>query len=146
MRFTTVLWARSLSLGVVISVVLACLPSAAQQTDLPEDEATSASTSVTAESEENSAAVEPAVSELDQSVIKLFDGSSRPAPADVPGSKERAVEKPVQTATEEEPLEPIADSGSAGPAKVEAASFNGVTPGVTMMEEVEKSWGATKAI
>ncbi len=151
MRFTTVLWARSLSMGVVISVTLACLPGAAQQTDPPEDDAASSSRSVTAESKENSAAVEPAISEPvvsqpDQSVIKFFDNSSRPARVDARDSKERAVEKPMQTATEEEPLEPVADSGSAGPAKVEAASFNGVTPGVTTMEEVEEAWGAPKEI
>ncbi len=145
MRFTTVLWARSLSVGVVISVALACLPIAAQQTD-PLDEADSSSTSVTSESEATSAAVEPVVSQPDQSVLKLFDGSLKRAPADIRDSEEPVVETTTQAATEEEPLKPIADSGSTVPAKVEAASLNGVTPGVTTMDEVEEAWGAAKEI
>ncbi len=41
---------------------------------------------------------------------------------------------------------PVPDPLGSGPAKVEAASFKGVTPGVTTMEEVEKTWGAPKEI
>lgn len=44
-----------------------------------------------------------------------------------------------------EPLKPIAD-GSSGPAPVEAASFKGVTPGASNLEEVQKAWGSPKEV
>jgi hypothetical protein len=51
------------------------------------------------------------------------------------------------TPTEAKPLVPVPDPlVAAGPVQVEAASFKGVTPGVTTVEEVEKTWGAPKEI
>lgn len=41
---------------------------------------------------------------------------------------------------DDETLRPIAEPRD-GPARVEAASFSGVTPGVTKLAEVEKAWG-----
>jgi tetratricopeptide (TPR) repeat protein len=41
-------------------------------------------------------------------------------------------------------MDPIVDSDEIGPAPLEAASFNGVTPGQTTIEEVEKVWGPPK--
>ncbi len=38
-------------------------------------------------------------------------------------------------------LEPIPDQMDQGPLIIEAASFKGVTPGVTTLEEVQKAWG-----
>ena len=54
----------------------------------------------------------------------------------------------VQSSTpaKEEDLKPIADPDQAGPVELEAASFKGVTPGVTSIEEVEQSWGSPKEI
>jgi tetratricopeptide (TPR) repeat protein len=46
--------------------------------------------------------------------------------------------------TEEPSLEPVTDADESGPAALEAASFNGVTPGITTIEEVEKAWGSPK--
>jgi len=46
----------------------------------------------------------------------------------------------------QKPLVPVPDPLNSGPVKIEAASFKGVTPGVTTMEEVEKTWGAPKEI
>lgn len=40
------------------------------------------------------------------------------------------------------PLEPVPDPLDAGPPVIEAASFKGVTPGVTTLAEVQKAWGA----
>jgi tetratricopeptide (TPR) repeat protein len=42
------------------------------------------------------------------------------------------------------PLEPIPDAKLAGPVQVETAAFNGVTPGVSTVAELEKAWGAPK--
>jgi hypothetical protein len=47
---------------------------------------------------------------------------------------------------DEESLKPVPNPEEAGPAPVEAASFKGVTPGVTTMAEVEKAWGPPKEI
>jgi tetratricopeptide (TPR) repeat protein len=41
-------------------------------------------------------------------------------------------------------LQPIPDPRSNGPVDIEAASFNGVVPGVSTMEEVQKAWGPPK--
>lgn len=43
-------------------------------------------------------------------------------------------------------LEPIPDARPSGPATVEVASFKGVTPGTTTMEELRKAWGPPKEI
>lgn len=57
-----------------------------------------------------------------------------PPPAEAPAPKgEKAA-----------PLAPIADSKYAGPADIEATGIQGVTPGVTTREDVEKTWGAPK--
>ena len=47
---------------------------------------------------------------------------------------------------DDEELQPIPDPTQSGPAAIEAASFKGVTPGVTPLAEVEKFWGAPKEI
>jgi tetratricopeptide (TPR) repeat protein len=43
-------------------------------------------------------------------------------------------------------LKPVPNPDEAGPAALEAASFKGVTPGTTTIDEVEKLWGAPKEI
>jgi hypothetical protein len=60
------------------------------------------------------------------------------------GETEPAEGSPTPVA--EKPLVPIPDSLESGPVEVEAASFKGVTPGVTTMEQVDKAWGAPKEI
>jgi tetratricopeptide (TPR) repeat protein len=44
----------------------------------------------------------------------------------------------------DEPLRPIPDPMESGPVSIEAASFKGVTPGVSTKENVEKLWGSPK--
>jgi tetratricopeptide (TPR) repeat protein len=41
-------------------------------------------------------------------------------------------------------LQPIPDPHIGGPVEIEAASFNGVVPGVSTTEEVQKAWGAPR--
>jgi tetratricopeptide (TPR) repeat protein len=42
------------------------------------------------------------------------------------------------------PLQPMPDPHTGGPVEIEAASFNGIVPGVSTMDEVQKAWGAPK--
>ncbi len=44
----------------------------------------------------------------------------------------------------DEPLRPIPDPMEGGPVSIEAASLEGVTPGVSTKENVEKAWGKPK--
>jgi len=101
------------------------------------------------------------------SVLKIKDQSSpqQPQKAEEPlsskdvESEESAAETEVQSAeiladardpapapAEDGELKPIPNPDQAGPAALEAASFKGVTPGVTTIEEVENSWGPPKEI
>jgi tetratricopeptide (TPR) repeat protein len=61
-------------------------------------------------------------------------------------SRKEQPEQSTPTQLEEKPLVPLPDPLGAGPVEVEAASFKGVTPGVTTTEEVEKAWGAPKEV
>ena len=60
--------------------------------------------------------------------------------------------KPEQTAgqpkpkTADDPLLPIPDPMESGPVSIEAASFKGVTPGVSTKEDVAKAWGQPKEV
>ncbi len=69
------------------------------------------------------------------------DGEPLPTPpaADSPNRTPAPDDKPLP-ASDDEPLRPIAETRE-GPARVEAASFSGITPGVTKLAEVEKIWG-----
>ncbi|MCC6127107.1 MAG: hypothetical protein IT426_19270 [Pirellulales bacterium] len=72
------------------------------------------------------------------------------APDDAPGAvatDRDAPETPSKGAAksgDDKALEPVPDSDLSGPAPLEAASFNGVTPGQTTLAEVEKAWGSPK--
>jgi hypothetical protein len=50
------------------------------------------------------------------------------------------------TADKQEHLQPIPDPKSLGQAEIEAASFQGVIPGVSTLRDVEKAWGAPKEV
>jgi tetratricopeptide (TPR) repeat protein len=73
------------------------------------------------------------------------------APADAPGAvasdkgtppaSEKSEAKPSADGAE---IQPVPDYDESGPAPLEAASFNGVTPGRTTLAEVEKAWGPPK--
>lgn len=63
----------------------------------------------------------------------------KPSAGEHPNVAATPGDEPPQ-AHEDEPLRPVAEPRD-GPARVEAASFNGVTPGVTKLADVEKAWG-----
>jgi tetratricopeptide (TPR) repeat protein len=71
------------------------------------------------------------------------DPQPAPKAADVPAS-----ENPESDSAkgDEEPLKPIPDPQEFGPVEIDPASFKGVTPGATTLEEVQKAWGAPKEI
>ncbi len=54
-----------------------------------------------------------------------------------------AAEKP-QTGRGGAPLVPVPDSKYLGPAEIEVTSFHGITPGVSIRDNVEKAWGKPK--
>ena len=51
---------------------------------------------------------------------------------------------PIKIVPKDESLEPIPDAMESGPARIEAASFNGVIPGVSTQDDVAKVWGQPK--
>jgi len=57
----------------------------------------------------------------------------------------RSVEPPSPAQTPpEKSLRPIPEEPASSAAEIETASFNGVTPGVSTLEDVNKSWGTPK--
>ena len=60
-------------------------------------------------------------------------------------SRPAAQDQGAAAASEGE-LKPVANPDETGPGALEAASFKGVTPGVTTIAEVEKLWGPPKEI
>jgi tetratricopeptide (TPR) repeat protein len=62
--------------------------------------------------------------------------------ATTPPAKETSA--PASKTKADEPLRPIPDPMEGGPVGIEAASFKGVTPGVSTREKVEKVWGTPK--
>jgi len=92
---------------------------------------------------------DPDDSAVDEGVAdsKLVNEPSKtPMPAEA--SPPAEVAKPDETGEPsdagEEPLVPVPDPLEAGPIEIEAASFNGVTPGQATLADVQKSWGAPK--
>ncbi|MBN2023016.1 MAG: hypothetical protein JW809_09490 [Pirellulales bacterium] len=75
------------------------------------------------------------------STIQLVPPSDPNAPAELE-PQPAAPAAPGEATAEPAPLEPIPENHSSAPPVVEAASFNGVTPGVTTMAELENLWGA----
>ncbi len=70
-----------------------------------------------------------------------------PMSADKPSAAEAVAKNasaPPSKTKADEPLRPIPDPMESGPVSIEAASFKGVTPGVSTKENVEKAWGTPK--
>jgi tetratricopeptide (TPR) repeat protein len=72
-----------------------------------------------------------------------------------PGSAALANEEPAQSAeassgppgaASDQPLEPIPDPRSSGMVPVETASFNGITPGDSTLDQVQEAWGPPREI
>jgi tetratricopeptide (TPR) repeat protein len=103
----------------------------------PKEQAKSASskTDVRFTKTDNAVAIDSAKAD----VAPTDDAQGEAAPADV-ASEEKAAK-----ATGDD-LVPVADPEELGIASIEAASFKGVTPGVTTMAEVEKDWGPPKEL
>ena len=87
--------------------------------------------------------------------IRKESSSGEVTPIKITSIDEPATEslpKPEQDAeqprgeTADELLRPIPDSMGSGLVSIEAASFNGVTPGVSMKQDVEKTWGQPKEV
>ena len=74
------------------------------------------------------------------------DSDAVATPQPMPAAEPTAKESPAQTSKPkaDEPLRPIPDPMEGGPVSIEAASFKGVTPGVSTKERVEKVWGTPK--
>jgi tetratricopeptide (TPR) repeat protein len=67
-----------------------------------------------------------------------------PGPAADRGTAEPGAKPPAQSG--DTPLRPIPEGAPPGPVEIETASFNKVTPGVSTLEDVQKSWGAPKQV
>ena len=75
------------------------------------------------------------------------EASGEPAPAIPAEGSEQAVQAPQQfEQTGEEPLAPIPDPQSSGRVTAETVSFNGITPEVSTLSDVQEAWGAPKEI
>ena len=61
-------------------------------------------------------------------------------PTEAPSAETEATSRP------DEPLKPIPDPQLGAPVAIEAASFNGVTPGVTTLRQLEAAWGPPKQV
>ncbi len=77
-----------------------------------------------------------------KSILEVLpDGPpDEPAAEEEPGPKK----EPVASHPKGESLQPIPEGAAAGPAEIETASFNGVTPGASTMADVKKAWGVPK--
>jgi tetratricopeptide (TPR) repeat protein len=72
----------------------------------------------------------------------------KPAAISMPDAMTAQSDAPTAPASKEkisaDPIRPIPDAAEGAPVKLEAASFKGVTPGVSTKTEVEKAWGKPK--
>ncbi len=68
-----------------------------------------------------------------------------PAPRKLLTKSEADVATPAPLKSNEQ-LQPIPGAESSAPIEIETASFKGVAPGVSTVEEVEKAWGSPKEI
>jgi len=157
MHFSISQWPRQTSL--VILVLMALAQASAGN---PEDNSTPADARadrpstlhvVTQEHAADEASEEP-VASADQSPEKLVE-SADPTSAQPVASADQTPDESAESAddTPDEPvaakdakLTPVPDPENSGPPTVETASFKGVTPGVTTLDELQKAWGPPKEI
>ncbi len=71
---------------------------------------------------------------------------SEQAPPTTAGSAQATDVDTASSEPEEKPLVPIPDPKLDRPVKVETASFNGVTPGVTAISALQEAWGSPRQI
>ena len=71
-------------------------------------------------------------------IVPIDEPAAEPSP-----KPEQDAEQP-EAQTADEPLRPIPDSMGTGLVAVEAASFSGITPGVSTRQDVKKAWGQPK--
>jgi tetratricopeptide (TPR) repeat protein len=77
----------------------------------------------------------------------LDAAASKPSSASPAESESSATKTPpAKIASKAESLQPIPDAMESGPVSIEAASFQGVIPGVSTKEDVAKVWGQPKEI
>lgn len=79
----------------------------------------------------------------------LAERSPKPASTQAPlpeGTLAETVGGDTGPKPEEKPLEPIPDPQANQPTKIETASFNGVTPGITVRTALQESWGSPRQI
>ena len=77
-------------------------------------------------------------------IQSVSDSNGKPSAAAAP-LPDSVAGKP-KSKVDEESLLPIPDAMEGGPLNVEAASFKGVTPGVSKKEDVAKAWGEPKKV
>lgn len=138
MRLRTVLW---LGRGSLLLVALWCVSAPAQEARQPAGAAPLSEEAGPREAATQSK--EPAAAEGQSSEGKT-DVQVQPVGVASPGQEQAGSATPKRIA--EEPIVPVPDPLESGPVAIEASSFKGVTPGVTTMAEVEKTWGAPKEI
>lgn len=85
----------------------------------------------------------PADSSPLQQPESLGDSPKKQTAAQEPQTKQVAA---AAADPQEESLEPIPEGQAQGPAAVEAASFKGVTPGATTLEQLQEAWGSPREI
>jgi tetratricopeptide (TPR) repeat protein len=85
----------------------------------------------------------PSIQELSDATA-AGDIAVKAKPASAATAKSEMVAKAPKTKSAEESLQPIPDSLESGPTSIEAASFKGVTPGMSTKDEVTKAWGEPK--
>lgn len=70
---------------------------------------------------------------------------SAAAPAEIPAPSADTTSDPPGTVADP-PLKPVPDPRSSGIVPAETASFNGITPGVSTLDELQDAWGPPKEI
>jgi tetratricopeptide (TPR) repeat protein len=87
----------------------------------------------------------------DLSVLETPDAGLHPTPATPPSTSQssQSQEPPAKqdaAPADEQPLQPVPDPMAGNPIELEPASFKGVVPGTSTMEQVEKAWGEPKQV
>jgi tetratricopeptide (TPR) repeat protein/HAMP domain-containing protein len=96
------------------------------------------------------------IDSADTSTLRLVPNGTEPLQQPDPHENFRQPPQPADgeltdaqsgaSGSEQKSLEPIPDQQPAGPPKVEAASFKGVTPGETTGEQLQEAWGMPQEV